>query len=228
MEIIPAILPNDIQDIKKHLTEVMGISKWIQIDLCDGKFVESTTWPYNGEDALVFEKIMAEEEGLPYWDRFNFEGDLMVKDAHEKFDTFIKLGFGRIVFHLEAEGDIKDFSDFLEGIDMNTRDFIQIGVSIDERTDINEIKNFINYVDFIQVMGIGKIGVQGQEFDPKTITRVSEIKKLFPETKISIDGGVDTENAKLLKEAGADRLVVGSHIWNSGDIPKTIQEFENI
>lgn len=228
MQIIPAILPETIQDIKRHLTEVMGISNWIQIDLCDGEYVESKTWPYNGEDDYVFQKIMAEEEGLPYWDRFSFEGDLMVKDAHKNFDTFIKMGFGRIVFHLEAEGEIEEFSNFLEGIDMNTRDFIEIGVAIKNNTDLEKIKSIINYVDFIQIMGIDHEGSQGQEFDEETFNKVSEFKQKYPETKLSIDGGVDYVNAKKLSELCVDRVVVGSAIWKSDNIPDTIKEFEKI
>lgn len=228
MEIIPAILPEDVQAIKNHLTEVMGVSKWIQIDLCDGKFVENTTWPYNHTDDYIFEQIMAEEEGFPYWDRFNFEGDLMVSMAHESFATFVKLGFARLVFHIDAEGDVQEFADFLEGIDMVTRDAVSIGIAISNDTDLETIRPLINLVDFVQVMGIEKIGVQGEEFSEKAVSKVKEIKEKYPEIKVTVDGGVDYVAAKELKDAGADRLVIGSHIWNSPNIPETIKVFENI
>lgn len=228
MEIIPAILPEDVQAIKNHLTEVMDVSKWIQIDLCDGIFVPTQTWPYNHTDDYIFEQIMAEEEGFPYWDRFNFEADLMVKNAHESFDTFVRLGFARIVFHVEAEGDLVEFREFLEAIDMVTRDNISIGISVGHQTPLEDIFPLVNIVDFVQIMGIEKIGVQGEEFYPETIKRVKQLKEKFPEITISVDGGVDYLAAKELKEAGADRLVIGSDIWNSSNTPETVKEFEQI
>ena len=40
--------------------------------------------------------------------------------------------------------------------------------------------------------------------------------------QISVDGGVNLDNAQELIGAGADRLVVGSAIWQSNDIENTI------
>ena len=53
-----------------------------------------------GFEDVDFQKIMNEEEGLPFWKDFDFEFDLMVVDALENFDIYLKLGPKRIIFHL--------------------------------------------------------------------------------------------------------------------------------
>ena len=57
MEIIPAILPKDFAEIEEKIEMVIGIAPLVQIDICDGKFVTSTTWPYKKSDEN-FEKIL--------------------------------------------------------------------------------------------------------------------------------------------------------------------------
>ena len=79
-----------------------GKAKCVQLDFCDGVFVKTATWPFatGGFEDFDFLKIMNEEEGLPFWEDFDFEFDLMVADAMENFDIYMKLGPKRIIFHL--------------------------------------------------------------------------------------------------------------------------------
>ena len=60
MKTIPAILPRDFAEIEDKVSQIKGLSDIIQIDICDGKFVSSTTWPYKKQDEN-FEKILREE-----------------------------------------------------------------------------------------------------------------------------------------------------------------------
>jgi ribulose-phosphate 3-epimerase len=64
-------------------------------------------------------------------------------------------------------------------------------------------------------------GFGGQKFIPHTIQKIKELRKLINETGskalIEIDGGVNTETGKLLKDAGADVLVAGNFVFNSAN-----------
>ena len=62
VEIIPAIMPKGIEDIKSKIGLVSDLVSTIQLDLMDGDFVPNQTWPYNGNDDYQFEQILAEEE----------------------------------------------------------------------------------------------------------------------------------------------------------------------
>ena len=233
MEIIPAVLAKDYEEMKDKIALVRGIVPMVQIDLCDGIFVQNKTWPFDSAQGEPFSeehfrKILNEEEGMPFWEDIDFELDLMVADAVENFDIYTKLGPKRIVFHIEAVGDLNEFKDFIEGIDVYIRDAIQIGVAINTTTPIEQIFPLVNSIDFAQCMGIEKTGFQGQDFDERVLDNIKILKEKFPGITISVDGGVNFETAPKLIKAGADRLVAGSLILKSNDIRETIRELENL
>ena len=83
-------------------------------------------------------------------------------------------------------------------------------------------------VQCIQLMGIDNVGFQGQTFDDKVIAKIKEVKKKYPNLEIQIDGGVNLDTAPLLKAAGADRLVIGSAIFESENVVEAIERFKNL
>lgn len=226
-EITPAVLVKDFSELNEKLSKFVNITNLIQIDICDGNFVSSTSWPMQQIDSQSVERILNEEEGIPFWDNLDFEFDLMVKNAHKQFDFFSRLGAKNIIFHLEAENEL-EFKEFLESLDPYLKDNISIGIAINTNTDISKLSPFINYIDFVQCMGISNIGFQGEPFDEKVIEQIKKIKSAYPEIKISVDGAVNKNTAPLLVEAGATRLVVGSALLNSFDIRETFKEFQNL
>ncbi len=227
IEVIPAILANDINDLRVKIGNFVNISQMIQIDICDGKFVPSISWPMDRGDKQIIENILNEEEGMPFWDSLDFEFDLMVKNSTEHFEFFTRLGAKRIVFHLEAE-DENNLKEFLESIDPYIKENLEIGISVNNDTDLNKLDKFINIVDFIQLMGIKRIGYQGEPFDERVLGRIKELKEKYQNITISIDGGVNEDTAENLVKAGADRLVTWSALVKSFDMRQTIKDFENL
>ncbi len=226
-EIIPAVLAENYEELYRDISKVASLSRMIQIDICDGQFVDSRTWPMSSHDELSVSKIIDEEEGLPYWDTLDFEFDLMVRNAHKNFDFFTRLGAKRLVFHVEAE-DPADFKEFLEALDPYFRENIEIGLALNTTTDIKEIAPYINYINFVQCMGIENIGHQGQQFDARVIDQIKNLKIIYPELTISVDGSVNEETAPRLVNAGASRLIVGSVLERSIDIHQTMKELSNL
>lgn len=226
-EIIPAILAKDINDLKSKLGRFVNISKTVQIDVCDGKFVPTYSWPMNAGDRKEILNILNEDEGMPFWNYFDFEFDLMVKNSIEHFEFFTRLGAKRIVFHLEAE-DSDKLKEFIESMDTYVRENLEIGLSIKNDMGVKKLDKFINIIDFIQLMGIKEIGYQGEPFDERVLGKIKEIKEKDKNIIISIDGSVNEDTANLLVKAGADRLVVGSYLDRRLDIVETIKELENL
>lgn len=227
IEIIPAIIATDFDDLKNKLSRFVNIANIVQIDICDGKFVPSVSWPMGKKDVLSMNNILNEEDGLPFWEDLNYEFDLMVFNAHKQFDLFVRLGAKRLVFHLESE-DEQSFKEFLESMDPYFKDNIDIGIAINTNTDISKLDPFINLIDFVQTMGIEKIGFQGQPFDEKVLNQIKNLKNKYPDLVITVDGSVNENTAPLLIKTGAERLVVGSALLNSYDIKETFKEFENM
>lgn len=227
MQITPAILVENFSELNEKLAKFVNITKMVQIDICDGKFVPSVSWPMHQSDKASVEKILEEEEGMPFWDSLDFEFDLMVMNAHKQFDFFTRLGAKKIVFHLEAETETS-FKEFLESLDPYFKDNIEIGLAINTTTDIKKLEPYINFVDFVQCMGIEKIGFQGEAFDERALKQIKDLRLKYRELQISVDGAVDENTAPLLLEAGANRLVIGSALLHSYDIRETIKEFERL
>src|SRR3989338_9695340 len=172
-EIVPAIEEKNFSEIKNKLTALQGQARCVHIDLCDGVFVPSLSWPFasGGIDDFDFHKIMNEEEGMPFWDEFDFEFDLMVADASENFDLYMKLGTKRMIFHLGAQKDIEAFEHFLEGLDIYIRDMIEIGLAFNPSDDLSVVSKLSHKVDFLHCMGSDKIGFQGEAFSDKALDR---------------------------------------------------------
>lgn len=235
IEVIPAILDKSFNEMSEHIRSVLGLVKMVQVDLCDGIFVSSKTWPYTegveSDGSIIdshFLRIINEEEGMPYWEDVDFELHLMVEKAHEQFGTFLKLGAKSIVFQIEAEGDLNEFKEFLESIDPYTRDNIQIGVSIKTTTPVENIFPIIPIIDFVQCMGIDEIGVQGQPFDERVFDHIKILQNRYPELIISVDGSINENNADKLATAGVKKFVIGSALLKSPNIKEAINYFQNI
>lgn len=235
IEVIPSILDKTYGEMKDHVESVLGLAKMVQIDFCDGIFVPSKTWPYSsGVDSegnltdYNFLKILNEEEGMPFWEEVDYELHFMVKNASHYFGTFLKLGPKSMIFEIEAEENLAEFKEFLEGIDPYTRDGLEIGVAILASTPIETLDPFIHLIDFVQFMSIPKIGAQGQPFDERVFGQIEKLLEKYPDITIAVDGGVNSETAPRLVKAGVTRLAPGSAILKSEDIVETYHEFQNL
>ncbi|MBP9711576.1 MAG: hypothetical protein KBD55_00900 [Candidatus Pacebacteria bacterium] len=228
--IVPAILERNYTEIKNKLTALRGHTTCVQIDFCDGVFVTTQTWPFasGGIDDYDFRKILNEEEGLPYWSDFDFEFDMMVADAVENFDIYMKLGPKRMIFHLSAQKDLEAFEHFLESIDMYVRDNVEMGLAFKPSDDLEVVRRLSGKVDFLHCMGADHMGVQGEEFSDKALENIKILKEKLPGIVISVDIGVNMDNAEDILEAGVDRLTVGSGIWKSGDPLGALEHFQNM
>jgi len=101
---------------------VRGVVPIVQIDIVMG-FLCLPRLAFSTEGSMIiFHRILNEEEGMPFWGDIDFELTLMVKMQVENFDIYTKLGPKKIIFHIEAVGNLESFKNFLEGIDMYIRD----------------------------------------------------------------------------------------------------------
>ncbi|MFA6314815.1 MAG: hypothetical protein WC648_00360 [Candidatus Paceibacterota bacterium] len=217
-ELIPAILPKDFDELEYKVGLVKGFVKTIQVDICDGQFVQNATWPYKKSDES-FEKILKEEQGMPDWQDVNYEFDLMVNRPEEIVEEWLMAGAMRIVLHVESRGDIL-------GAIEKIGDKASVGLALNIETPIDVLDEYIGKIEFVQCMGIGNIGFQGQKFDDRVIDKIKEIRTKYPEMIISVDGGVTLESAPILVHSGANRIIVGSAIYESENAVEAVQKFK--
>ncbi|MDD5152676.1 MAG: hypothetical protein PHS95_01580 [Candidatus Pacebacteria bacterium] len=221
IEIIPAVMPKNYRDLTEKSALFAGVVPLVQFDIMDGKFVKARTWPYGPADS-EFARIISEEEKMPEWETLNFEVDLMIENPEESITKWVKAGAKRIIVHVEG---VKNFDAIRNAIPPF---FIELGLAINPETPISTLQPYLDRVDFVQCMGIAKIGFQGEPFDERVLENIKALRKLKPEFPISVDGGVNFDTAKQLVNAGATRLVSGSAILQSADVSNAIGDLRNL
>lgn len=222
--IVPGILRKTKQEVYNDINRVtccdesidvkgFEFNKYnkIQIDLCDGIYVESLTWLPNSEDCL------------PYWQDVDYEFDLMVQDKTKHILVAAELGVERVIIHSD------NFNEILESIKTANDLDLRVGLC----ASIDNIKNFIDKIDYIQIMGIKNIGKQGQEIKSNLLKELEEVLVLvdnFNSKKvkdqklyIQIDGGVNLNTISMFTDfykksltLGVDvKFVVGSALFGN-------------
>lgn len=238
VEVTPAILEADLDSLRGRLAQVSGLAALVQIDVCDGKFVPSKTWPYIKGGMEEFARITAEDEGFPFWDSLDFEIDLMVRQPAEMAEAWVKAGAKSLVFHIETAPNILEIIENLRAEYGTAKDEafgLNIGISLNVDTPNEEIFEILDMidedgdsiVDFVQFMGIERVGYQGQELDDRVLEKISDLRGMYPNISISVDGGVNFDTASELISAGANRLISGSAIFESDDIAEAIDHLQN-
>jgi|AntAceMinimDraft_13_1070369.scaffolds.fasta_scaffold20813_2 ribulose-phosphate 3-epimerase len=222
--IIPAIMPERFDDIQSYVSLVRNRTHLIQIDIMDGKYAPERTWPFFYQNDYRLQDLQKEDEGFPYWENINYELDLMIERPEEVLDTWLSLGASRVVFHY---GSIHDWSK-IHNIDPVMRNFTRIGIAVTIYDNLDDVCAIIEKgtCDYIQVMGIARIGYQGEPFDSEALGIISHLRKKYPDMLISVDGGVSLQTIGLLKEVGANEFVSGSGVFDGGDAVENIQELE--
>lgn len=224
VKVIPAIIPEDFEYLKNTLASLKGKADRVQIDVVDGIYVPSVSWPYEFETDKDFQNIIHQDEGMPFWEDFNFDIDMMISNPEEEYMNWVNAGASSLIFHLESLNG--DKVSFIKKVKEETG--LIIAIAIQTKTSNAELEPFLDIVDFVQFMGIEKIGYQGQDFDEKVLEKIKDLRNLKPELDIAVDGSVNFDTAESLIEAGANILVSGSAILKSEDIKEAIEEMESL
>ncbi|MEY2665424.1 MAG: hypothetical protein RLZZ480_529 [Candidatus Parcubacteria bacterium] len=211
--IVPAIIPKSESEVVSF-TKSLTFSHELHLDVVDGVFVPTVSWPYHpsGEEVAV----------KPHTDKFTLEVDLMVADPISAARRWVKAGADMLVFHIETV-DVTSFIDFVT----HTRK-VSIGVSFHGDTPVEALLPYLPYADYVQVMGIHAIGSQGQPFSEATFEKISWLRREVPQLPISVDGSVNKDSIGRLVKAGVDRLIVGSAIVKQGDPEVAYQTLLNL
>lgn len=194
--IVPAVIPESLAHVRETIAR-LTFSKEIQLDLVDGKFVTTTSWPYEPAGAPMDLKQEL--------DQFTLEIDLMVNEPIKAATTWLEAGADMLIFHVESLS-VEALKDFVEHCDCT------VGVAAHGDTTVATIAEYAEHADYIQLMGIREIGAQGQSFDETVIGRAEELRQMFPDKVIAVDGSVNAETIVRLKNAGVNRMIVGSAI----------------
>lgn len=215
MQIVPAILGENFNEVSKKVASVEGLTDWVHIDVCDGVFAEGFTWD-NPADLYDIEG------------KTKIAVHLMVDKPEEVAGEWLEVA-DRVIIHAEATEHLKDI------IEIFTGRSLMLGVALKLETPIESIEPFMDHLPDgkaglknVHLMSIAEIGHHGEQFDKSVLKKIKSLRQAHPGVTISVDGGITLDNAKDIVDAGANELIVGSAIWQSKDIAKTIKDFQNL
>ena len=182
----------------------------IHVDVMDGHFVPNLTI-----GPPVIKSLRKHTELI-------FDVHLMISPVHKYIESFSNAGADIITFHPEATENV------VETINLIKKLKRKVGISLNPQTPIDVIKDFLSQVDLVLVMSVHP-GFGGQKFMPEVVNKIkdlSEIKEKSLNFDIEVDGGINFDNSKIVKDAGANILVSGTTIFknNNGDIKRNIEE----
>lgn len=220
--IIPAIIPESLEHLRSHLRDMRGVARRVQIDVMDGTYAPTSSWPYVGASKEAFEAIRREDSGLPYWQEFSFEIDLMVREPEKRIQEWALAGVSGIIFHLESTQQLNVIAEECH------KRRIEMGIAIKPSTDIALLAPHIDRALFIQVMGNTRIGYHGVALEEDALTTIQMIKERWPHVTVGIDIGVSTETIPKLCNAGATRFAAGSAVFGYGVPANAFAHLENL
>ena len=214
VKIAPSMLAADFANLERDVQLVnQSQADWFHMDIMDGVFVPNISF---GMPVL---KAMARHANKP------LDVHLMIVDPDRYIQTFADLGAAVLTVHAEACTHLHRTVQAIKAAGM------QAGVALNPHTPISVLEDIISDVDLICVMSVNP-GFGGQQFIENTYDKVRRLRALAnakkSEVLIEIDGGVTSENAAALVQAGADVLVAGSFVFKSKNPSQTISDLHTI
>ena len=189
-EIIGSVIATSSKQMQQCLNHLSDAVTTIQLDVMDGIFVS--------QKSLLF-KIPE----LPK--TYQVEAHLMMQNPLEWINEYHEM-IDTAIIHIESDISIPEAIATLRKYDLS------IGLAVGPSTPIDEVFSFMQHIDLILIFTADVMGGYGAQFNKDACSKITSLKKAYPNAIIEVDGGIDSQTIQQLFAAGATRFVCGSYI----------------
>lgn len=209
VKIAPSLLSADFMNLEKEIHEVEKAGADIfHLDVMDGHFVPNLTF---GMPIIQQIKQIA---SIP------LDVHLMVTNPEAYLETLGKWKIDYVSFHQETVFHLH------RQIHVLKKFGTKAGIALNPATPVETIFPILTDLDFVLIMSVNP-GFGGQSFLPLVFNKIdkltAEAKKVNPDLKIEVDGGINDKNARELIKHGVEILVAGSYIFGSSNYTNRIE-----
>ncbi len=210
----PSLLAANFGNLEESINLVNNSrADWLHLDIMDGVFVPNISF---GFPVMKYVKELS---------TLDLDVHLMIVDPDRYLERFRDAGASVLTVHYEACTHLNRTVNEIRRLGMKA------GVSLNPHTPVSVLKSIIPYIDLVLIMTVNP-GYGGQTFIDNSYERIDELRSMIDQSGknvlIEVDGGVDTDNAKKLVDAGVDVLVAGSSVFGSNDPAATIQRLKDL
>ncbi len=202
IKLAPSILSADFSRLGEQVAEVTGAgADYIHVDVMDGHFVPNIT---------IGAPVVA---ALRRWTHLPLDVHLMIERPELHIADFAKAGANIITVHVEACPHLHRVIEVVKGFG------IKAGVSLNPGTPVEFLGEVLPVVDLVLVMTVDP-GFGGQNMIKDMVGKVARLRRWLDDggfaAELEVDGGINLDTALAVVDAGADILVAGAAIFNSG------------
>lgn len=204
LKVAPSLLSADFSCLAKEINDV-STADFLHLDVMDGHFVPNLTM-----GPCVISSIRSHTDLL-------FDTHLMIDNPLKYIEAFAKSGSDYITVHIEQPDNVDECIQKIHSCGKKA------GLAISPDTDVNLLKPYLDKISIITVMSVYP-GFGGQKFIEATYDRIPKICDMIQgkDILLSVDGGVNAENARKLEQCGVQMVVAGSSVFGATDRKATI------
>jgi ribulose-phosphate 3-epimerase len=205
-KILPSMLSADLTRLGEEVEAVQQAgADYIHFDVMDNHYVPNLTFGPAFCEAL--------SKRIPH---FPIDVHLMVTPVDELIQSFAKAGAKRISIHPDATVHLDRSLQLIKDLGC------EAGLVLNPATPIEVLTWCAHKLSFVLVMTVNP-GFGGQKLIPEIINKITQIRQLYPQLDLCIDGGVTLQNIATLARAGANQFVAGSALFGSANYQETIK-----